>query len=1428
MSKQLTDKELEALFQKYLPTDEMPAVMAQRIENQVLYEVGLSLRSERGGAAASTRGQSWIDRLFNSIPKLRIGPSLALASASAVAVLLLFTYGADLIKRLNDADVTSGTGNIGVVQDTPTPDIAEGTVETVPTEDTTSIAEAVNTDTPTPTETSEPAPEETASPSPTGEANQGESDDGTNEAVAPDSTVPDSADAPVSGGDAPVVDAPAEVETATVGETVAPTSALQESGTETDVADPTPIPEKTSAKTGNISPVTAPTTVATASSGGSTPGTPTASIPITSTPAALGTARATSTPTASVQAVAQLNPTATPVPTNSVEASPSPQQPNATVTTATPTNTPTKAAQITVTSGGTSNPGQTPNATPAPSATVTETPTPIVITTDTPKLTVTPSATHTPNAASPITTTPEATSTKIALVGNQPPVTAPDSAIVSEEQTIRVSVLNNDSDPEGDSLTLVSVGAARNGTTTVTGSQVRYVPEKDYHGEDSFTYTVSDGRAESTETVRLTVRPVNDIPVANDDSIDVNEDIVARFDALANDTDVDQDALSIRSFGQPAHGIVAVEDNIFVYKPTLNYNGADRFSYVLTDGSAEVTAHITIQVAAVNDAPNAILDSATVAEDQSVSVAVLENDRDVEESTLTIASTTSPRSGSASVSADGLTILYTPASDFNGSDEFGYTVTDGVLSSTGTVRISVDAVNDAPIAIEDIRGTGEDTPIAIDVGANDRDIDGDTLSVTSFGQGENGAVTVTGEGLLYTPTKDFSGSDRFEYTISDGVASSSAFVIVNISSENDSPLARGDDRTVAEDGAIVIAVLDNDSDPEGEPLSITQVSTAQNGTATLEGTTIRYAPKPNYNGDDQFTYTLSDGVHSAVATVSLTVTAVNDPPEVFGESVNLNEDSEVSILPLANDSDADGDALTLAVAVQPTHGVVTVNGTNVIYKPALHYNGADAFEYIVSDGVESRSAKVTLTVVAVNDPPVALGDSINVSEDGEGSVSPLANDSDADGDTLTIASVGQAAHGTVTVNGTNVVYKPAPDYNGTDAFEYTVSDGIETRSANVMITVLAVNDPPTAAPDAATTAEDAPVTIPILANDVDVDSTLQVTIVSGPTHGTVTVVGSDIRYQPEQDFAGQDGFTYQIKESNGEGTAQTSVTITVAPVNDSPVADDDSGSTNMNEAVVIEVLSNDGDVDSAQEDLTITIVNQPANGSAVISKTLIIYTPNSGYYTPASGQPDRFVYRLSDGSASDDATISVTVINRAPSTSNDSAVADANRAVQIGVLENDSDPDGLALTIANVGAAGNGTVRVEGNVVVYTPNPGFTGSDSFTYLSSDGVNQAEATVTVEVRNSAPEAQDDAATTIQGQAVVINPLTNDTDLNGDSLTIIGLGEAANGAIVMNGSVITYTPSADFANGIDSFTYTISDGINTNTATVNVTVNAQSAP
>ena len=283
---------------------------------------------------------------------------------------------------------------------------------------------------------------------------------------------------------------------------------------------------------------------------------------------------------------------------------------------------------------------------------------------------------------------------------------------------------------------------------------------------------------------------------------------------------------------------------------------------------------------------------------------------------------------------------------------------------------------------------------------------------------------------------------------------------------NAPPLAVDDAAQTAEDTPVTIAVLANDSDPDGDPLTVAGVSEPAHGTAVLTETgAVRYTPEPNFNGTDRFTYVVGDGSGlTAQAAVDVTVLPVNDPPEAVDDAAETAEDTPVTIAVLANDSDPEGDPLTVAEVSAPAHGtaVLTEAGT-VQYAPEPDYHGPDRFTYVVGDGSGlTAQAAVEVTVLPVNDPPEAVDDAAETTEDTPVTIAVLANDSDPEGDPLTVAEVSAPAHGTAVLTEAGTVqYAPEPDYHGPDRFTYVVSSGSGlTARAAVEVTVLPVNDPP--------------------------------------------------------------------------------------------------------------------------------------------------------------------------------------------------------------------------------------------------------------------------------------------------------------------------------------------------------------------------------
>ena len=441
--------------------------------------------------------------------------------------------------------------------------------------------------------------------------------------------------------------------------------------------------------------------------------------------------------------------------------------------------------------------------------------------------------------------------------------------------------------------TVTAVTQPSSGTATINagGKSVTYTPNSDFAGTDRFDYTVTLGAVSQTATITVTVyrRKANRAPVAWSDVAETNENEPVTIDVLSNDSDADDDDLSVVLGPQSANGtVVRNADNTITYTPNHGYSGSDRFTYYASDGQDRNAAVVTVTVIAVNDAPQVEDDAAETDEDQSVVVAVLGNDSDPDDDDLTVVLVNGPRNGTATVN-DDQTITYTPNADFNGTDEFSYAASDGELRAEGTVTVSVRPVEDSPVAADDVAETDEDTPVKIDVLANDNDVDGDLLMVASASGPEHGTVTINGDGTIsYAPDDDFFGEDSFQYTVTDGEATTTATVTVTIHSVNDPPTATGqmsDMSLIVGGSAGSVDAAPFFQDVDGDALQFGATSTAVAGvaSASVSGSTVTVSAVSE--GATQITVTASDGQESATQTFSVLVKVDEQAEKQMLESV---------------------------------------------------------------------------------------------------------------------------------------------------------------------------------------------------------------------------------------------------------------------------------------------------------------------------------------------------------------------------------------------------------------------------------------------------------------------------------------------------------------------------------------------------------------
>ncbi|TLM73962.1 MAG: tandem-95 repeat protein, partial [Actinobacteria bacterium] len=1053
---------------------------------------------------------------------------------------------------------------------------------------------------------------------------------------------------------------------------------------------------------------------------------------------------------------------------------------------------------------------------------------------------------------------------------NDAPVATGDSYSTTEDTTLTVAapgVLVNDTDVDGDPLDAVLDTDVSDGTLTLNADgSFEYIPDTGFSGFDSFTYHAFDGVDDSNvATVILWVGPVNDPPTAVDDSHTTDEDTtltVAAPGVLANDTDPESDPLFASLISGPSNGaLILFADGSFEYVPDADWSGTDSFTYQADDTlNLSNIATVTITVTPVNDAPVAVADSYSTAEDTTLTVGapgVLVNDTDVDGDPLDAVLDSGVSNGTLTLNSDG-SFVYVPDADWNGSDSFTYHANDGTADSNiVTVDITVTPVNDAPVANDDAYSTDEDTPLMIaapGVLGNDTDADGDMLLAVVVDSPAHGALTLSADGSFeYTPDADYNGPDSFTYRANDGTVDSNlATVDITVGAVNDAPVAVDDAYSTDEDTALTVAapgVLGNDTDIDGDPLTAVLVLGPTHGTLTLNGDgSFTYTPDADYNGPDSFTYQADDGADlSNVATVDITVDAVNDAPVAADDAYSTDEDTPLVIAALGvlgNDTDVEGDPLSAFVVDLPAHGTLTLDADGgFTYVPDADWNGSDSFTYHANDGtVDSNLATVDITVDPVNDAPVAADDAYSVDEDGflvVGSPGVLGNDTDVEGDPLTATLVDDVDHGTLVLSPDgSFIYVPDPDYNGPDSFTYVANDGTaDSNLATVDITVDPVNDAPVAVDDIFTTDEDTPLVIAapgVLGNDIDIDGdALTAVTVDDPMHGTLALnADGGFTYTPDADWYGTDTFTYRANDGVVDSNNAT-VTITVDPVNDAPVAVDDTFTTDEDTPLVVGapgVLGNDTDIDG--DPLSAFVVDLPTHGTLALNADgSFTYTSDADY-----NGPDSFTYVANDGEAdSNVATVDIAVdaVNDAPVAVGDSYTTAEDTTLTVaapGVLANDSDVDGDPLDAVLDADVSNGTLTLNADgSFTYVPDADWNGSDSFTYHANDGTadsNVVTVDITVTPVNDAPVAVGDSYTTAEGITLTVaapGVLGNDTDVDGDPLTAVLADDVANGALTLNADgSFTYVPDLDWS-GSDSFTYRADDGAAlSNLVTVSITV------
>ncbi|EJL6395691.1 tandem-95 repeat protein [Vibrio navarrensis] len=987
-------------------------------------------------------------------------------------------------------------------------------------------------------------------------------------------------------------------------------------------------------------------------------------------------------------------------------------------------------------------------------------------------------------------------------------------------------------------------------TMQVTGIDVTSLQE----GTLTVSVVVTDAAGNASDAVTDTVTKRYDVaPTVVDDSFSTEEDTAKQFDLLANDSDINDDmvASSATVKTPPSKGQVSISNGVVTYTPNSNETGTDTFTYTVKDALLQESqeATVTVTISAINDAPVAKALTITTDEDTaSAALSVRSQTTDVEDGIPTgdLALVSLPQKGQVTIDQTAGTFVYTPNANENGSDSFTYTIADseGSVSLAATVSVNIGSVNDAPVASADTLTFDEDVTSTLDVLSNDSDIEDGSFTASSItlqdlGQGEGvysfATVSINADGTLnIVPAANVNGQHSFTYTLTDSsqAVSASATVTLNITPVNDAPVAVDNSAKLLEEGSFEVNVLGNDSDVDtGDSFDLTSVNVvdqpAHGRVSVTASGAIVYSPEENYFGEDSFTYTVADaaGAVSNVATVTMTVTPVNDAPMAQAQSQTLDEDNSLVITLVGSDIDNDDDTLQYVITEPVSHGVLEpLTNNSWRYTPEANFNGSDFFLFKVNDGeLDSTEVRVNLTVNAVNDTPTAT----DVSATGE-EETPLTitlNGSDVEGSSLNYQVATAPVNGSVTITGNQAVYTGNSNFFGQDSFTYSVSDGeLTSEAALVAITLSNVNDAPVISGSPSTQVdEDSAYQFVPQASDNDPADTLTYSIANKPSWATFDTATGALSGTPSNSDVGTHAGIV-ISVSDGHVSASLpAFAITVNNVNDAPVISG-APATQVNEDGAYLFTPQVSDVDS--QAFSFSITNKPAWASFDAATGTLSGTPSNDDVGTYAG----IVITVSDGSATatlNTFSIVVNNVNDAPAISGTPALTvNEDSAYRFAPQTSDVDSSSLSFSISNKPSWASFNTAT--GVLSGTPANEHVGTtENIVITVSDGelsASLAAFNLTVINVNDAPVAVNDTFVFTESNdgIYLLDVLSNDSDVDQDTLQLDWVTPTS-GSATMVGSQIQLVTSAI---GTVTVQYGVKDG-NGGKATAKATVTINSA-
>ena len=557
------------------------------------------------------------------------------------------------------------------------------------------------------------------------------------------------------------------------------------------------------------------------------------------------------------------------------------------------------------------------------------------------------------------------------LAGYRPPVAYPDDVITQEDASVVVDALANDQHPTSQSFRLLKVSPPLHGENRMLeDGTIFYMPEADYHGEDSFEYVITDDNGGlAIGGVKVRVNPVNDVPIAEEDRVIVIEDESATFDPVINDKDPDMETIRLVEWTLPEHGQLKVLDGgDFQYKPVPDFHGSDQLSYVIEDPhGVRSEGRVQFLIKGINDPPVTRSQSLLMTRNRELNITFSAEDPDRDPLSYEVVD--GPEHGTLMVFPQVAT--YRPDFGYAGEDSFTYRANDGKVDGPiERIHIRISDQNNPPDmdAIEWITAQNQPLDIPITV----EDVDGDPVEWVVAEQPSQGTLSFLEDHLLYNPPADYLGHTEGKIRIFDDQGGQRWVTVgIEVTDQNTAP--------VSQDSAVEIFGHQEQTftlevvDLEHNPLSFEWVTLPEHGKLTGDPPIMTYLPNEDFYGFDRLQYIAHDTtLESDLATVVIEVQYPNHVPSSEDQSLLLKRDQPKAFALRVQDEDENPEAFRRVILEGPQHGTLSGWGRDLVYTPNSGFLGSDRFTWRIWDGYKYSPIAETSVRVGRYDPDFTL------------------------------------------------------------------------------------------------------------------------------------------------------------------------------------------------------------------------------------------------------------------------------------------------------------------------------------------------------------------------------------------------------------------------------------------------------------------------